>query len=201
MLAASAHRSPLAESVSPAPGAAHADPRLAAGPAPARGLGGLKRWAWHGARSLQRTLRGLLLLVLIVDLVALPLHAGLHGLGEPNLAGHGWHAGQDRLHIEPDSGHPNAELLDHSALRPASSIRPVTSTAADGSRPGADDPGSATAAAKAMAWLALLGGLAALVLAGQPCSAGGARRQPAASAGRRRPWRGLCPPRQAPPRA
>lgn len=156
------------------------------------------RLALRVAWSLQRTLRGLLLLLLILDLVALPLHAGLHGAGEPHLGGHGWHAGQDRLHIEPDSGHPSAERLDHSALRPAGSIRPATSSAADGSRPGGDDPGAP--AVTAAAWLTLLGGLAVLVLTGRLARPGTAWRRPSASTGRTRPWRGLCPPRQAPPR-
>lgn len=193
------HRPPIALSAVSVPGAELEAARIESRQGAEAILEGLRRWAGSGARSLGRSLQGLLLLLLVVDLVALPLHASLHGPGESRSGGHGWHVGQDRLHIEPDSSRANAELLDHSALRPTGSIRPATTSSADGPWSGSDDP--ATPAAAAAAWLAPLGGLGLLVLVVRPDGSGHIRRRRAAGTGRARPWRGWCPPRQAPPLA
>jgi hypothetical protein len=165
----------------------------------AAALGGLRRWAGRGARCLARSLQGLLLLLLVVDLLALPLQASLHGPADAFAGGHGWHAGQDRLHIEPASGHAETELLDHSALRPASSIRPAAR--AQGDDPWLSGPDPDAPAAAAAGWLAQPVPLAAAG-PGDRLTPPGLGGQPgAAHLGCARPWRGWCPPRQAPPRA
>jgi len=167
----------------------------------------LSRIARGTSRSLRRGLQVTLWLLLLIDLIALPLHASVHGPGEPLPAGHGWHAGQDRLHIEPDEGHPGAELLDHSALRPANSIRPAANPSDSRARAEGDDPGEAFTAvtAQAAAAATLIALLAALGLVGPPTGpvplTGRAPRWPLPAQGRTRPWDGLCPPRQAPPSA
>lgn len=176
-------------------------------------MGGLRSAAAGLLRStgwaLLRSLNGLLLLLLIVDLVALPLAASLHGQGAPLSDPHGWHIGQDRLHIEPDGGHPDAELLDHSALRPVTSIRPYANPA--GSDAWAEDEPSPAWPPSAAALIALLGAWSALGARGALGRAALHAAQPLAGRGAvpaglpplsgSRPWRGPCPARQAPPPA
>lgn len=167
---------------------------------------------WAAARrTLLRGLCSLLLLLLIGNMVALPLRASLQSLSAPQAAAKGWHIGMDRLHIEPDERHRAAERSDHAALRPTPSIRPHASQAAGTRWTAWETPGSAPAAALAllaltalMAWFATLGALAAWprgadTLLATHADADAARGRAADPDREGRPWRGLCPPRQAPP--
>ncbi|MCK6424052.1 MAG: hypothetical protein L6Q75_03045 [Burkholderiaceae bacterium] len=137
-----------------------------------------------------RCLHWLLLLLLVLDLGVLPLHAGIHGPAELVGGGHGWHVGQEALHIETADGH--VEAHDLAVLRSATSIRLVGSGPAEESRGGGNDPRPPGVVAWALCFL--LAAAAAL----QPAHV--LRRRRASAAGPLRAWQGLCPPGQAPPR-
>ncbi len=145
-------------------------------------------------------------------MVALPLRASLQGLVAPQAAAQGWHIGMDRLHVEPDERQRAAERSDHTALRPTPSLRPHASQPMGTRWTDREAPGPAPAGTLALlallALIATFGALTAghrgadLLLAPHADPVSARRRGRAADPNREgRPWRGLCPPRQAPPGA